>query len=108
MKGDALSRVFATGRSDYANQINNALAFPGMFRGALDVLAREINEPMTLAAARALAEIIRPDALSEDYIIPSLFDKQIVPQIAKAVAAAARETGVARRGERPPEDTLPT
>lgn len=108
MKGDALSRVFATGRSDYANQINNALAFPGMFRGALDVLACEINEPMTLAAARALAEIIRPDALSEDYIIPSLFDKQIVPQIAKAVAAAARETGVARRGERPPEDTLPT
>ncbi len=107
MKGDSLSRVFATGRSDYANQINNALAYPGIFRGTLDVLAREINEPMILAAAYALADIVTPGALCEDYIIPSLFDKQVVPAIAKAVAAAARETGVARRGERPPEDLPP-
>lgn len=104
MKGDVLSRVFATGRSDYANQINNALAYPGIFRGALDVLAREINEPMKLAAAQALADIIPESALSEDYIIPSLFDKQVVPRIAKAVAAAAKDSGVARRGERPADD----
>ncbi len=106
--GDGLSRVFATGRSDYANQINNALAYPGLFRGALDVLAREINEPMQLAAARALATLVPADALCEDYIIPSLFDKQVVPTIAKAVAAAARETGVARRGERPSDETAGT
>ncbi|GKS58492.1 malate dehydrogenase [Nitrospira sp.] len=104
LKGDSLSRVFATGRSDYANQINNALAYPGIFRGALDVLAREINEPMKLAAARALAESVPPEALTEDYIIPSIFDKQVVPRIAAAVASAARETGVARRGGRPPDE----
>jgi malate dehydrogenase (oxaloacetate-decarboxylating) len=90
-------RIFATGRSDYPNQINNALAFPGIFRGALDVQASDINEAMKLAAAKALAETIPPAALSEDYIIPSVFDKQVVPRVAKAVAAAARETGVARR-----------
>ena len=90
-------RIFATGRSDYPNQINNALAFPGIFRGALDVQARDINEAMKLAAAKALAETIPPAALSEDYIIPSVFDKEVVPRVAKAVAAAARETGVARR-----------
>jgi malate dehydrogenase (oxaloacetate-decarboxylating) len=96
---EALShcRIFATGRSDYPNQINNALAFPGMFRGALDVQARDINESMKLAAARALADLIPDATLSEDYIIPSVFDKQVVPQIAKAVAQAAWETGVARR-----------
>ena len=90
-------RVFATGRSDYPNQINNALAFPGMFRGALDALAREINDAMKMAAARAIAGIIPDDTLSEDYIIPSVFDKQVVPQVAQAVARAARETGVARK-----------
>jgi len=90
-------RVFATGRSDYPNQINNALAFPGMFRGALDVQAREINEAMKLAAAEAIAGAIPDDTLSEDYIIPSLFDKTVVPSVAHAVAAAARQTGVARR-----------
>jgi len=90
-------RIFATGRSDYPNQINNALAFPGIFRGALDVQARDINEAMKLAAAKALAETIPPAALSEDYIIPSVFDKEVVPRVAKAVAAAARESGVARR-----------
>jgi malate dehydrogenase (oxaloacetate-decarboxylating) len=91
-------RVFATGRSDYPNQINNALAFPGIFRGALDVQAREINESMKLAAAHALADLIPEATLSEDYIIPSLFDKQVVPHVAKAVAGAAWDTGVARRG----------
>jgi malate dehydrogenase (oxaloacetate-decarboxylating) len=90
-------RVFATGRSDYPNQINNALAFPGIFRGALDVQAREINEAMKLAAANALAHVIPEGAVSEDYIIPSLFDKTVVPTVAQAVAAAARDTGVARR-----------
>jgi malate dehydrogenase (oxaloacetate-decarboxylating) len=90
-------RIFATGRSDYPNQINNALAFPGIFRGALDVQANQINEAMKLAAARAIAHVISKGALSEDYIIPSLFDKTVVPQVARAVAAAARESGVARR-----------
>jgi malate dehydrogenase (oxaloacetate-decarboxylating) len=94
---DAHCRIFATGRSDYPNQINNALAFPGIFRGALDVQATEINEAMKLAAAQAIAEAVPEAALSEDYIIPSIFDKEVVPRVAKAVAAAARETGVARR-----------
>lgn len=100
MVGTATSRIFATGRSDHPNQINNALAFPGMFRGALDAQSREINESMKLAAAQALADIIPATALSDDYIIPSLFDKQVVPKIAQAVAAAARETGAARRRDR--------
>jgi malate dehydrogenase (oxaloacetate-decarboxylating) len=100
-------RIFATGRSDFPNQINNALAFPGIFRGALDVQANEINESMKLAAARALAETIPRAALSEDYIIPSLFDKDVVPRVARAVAAAAHASGAARRRlklseERPP------
>jgi malate dehydrogenase (oxaloacetate-decarboxylating) len=90
-------RILATGRSDYPNQINNALAFPGLFRGALDVQAREINEAMKLAAAHAIAHTIPDGAVSEDYIIPSLFDKTVVPKVALAVAAAARDTGVARR-----------
>jgi len=90
-------RVFATGRSDYPNQINNALAFPGIFRGALDVRAREINDAMKMAAAHAIAGIIPADTLSEDYIIPSVFDRQVVPRVAAAVAQAARETGVMRK-----------
>lgn len=90
-------RIFATGRSDYPNQINNALAFPGIFRGALDVQATRITEGMKLAAAQAIAHAIPPGALSEEYIIPSLFDKTVVPQVARAVAAAARENRVARR-----------
>src|SRR5690348_5626885 len=90
-------RIFATGRSDFPNQINNALAFPGIFRGALDVQASEINETMKLAAAQALAETIPRAALSEDYIIPSLFDKDVVPRVARAVAAAAHTSGAARR-----------
>jgi malate dehydrogenase (oxaloacetate-decarboxylating) len=95
--GDAHSAIFATGRSDYPNQINNALAFPGIFRGALDVQASEINEAMKLAAAQAIARVIPENTLSEDYIIPSVFDKEIVPRVARAVAAAARGSGVARR-----------
>jgi len=90
-------RIFATGRSDFPNQINNALAFPGIFRGALDVQAIEINESMKLAAARALAETIPRAALSEDYIIPSIFDKDVVPRVSRAVAAAAHTSGAARR-----------
>ncbi len=90
-------RIFATGRSDYPNQINNALAFPGIFRGALDVQASNINEAMKLAAAQAIAHAIPEGAVSEDYIIPSLFDKEVVPRVARAVAAAARDSGVARR-----------
>jgi malate dehydrogenase (oxaloacetate-decarboxylating) len=92
-----LCRILATGRSDYPNQVNNLLAFPGIFRGTLDVRAREINEPMKLAAARAIASVIPDDHLSEDYIIPSVFDKRVVPAVAAAVAQAAQETGVARR-----------
>lgn len=92
-----LCRVLATGRSDYPNQVNNLLAFPGIFRGALDVRAREINEAMKLAAAHAIANVIPEDHLSEDYVVPSVFDKSVVRSVARAVARAARETGVARR-----------
>ena len=90
------ARVVSTGRSDYPNQINNVLAFPGIFRGALDVRASDINEEMKMAAAMALASIIPDEELSEDNIIPQPFDKRVVPAVAKAVAEAARKTGVAR------------
>lgn len=95
-----LCRIVATGRSDFPNQVNNLLAFPGIFRGALDVRAREINEPMKLAAAKAIANVIPEEHLTEDYIVPSVFDKKVVPAVARAVAHAAHETGVARRAER--------
>jgi malate dehydrogenase (oxaloacetate-decarboxylating) len=95
-----LCRVLATGRSDYPNQVNNLLAFPGMFRGALDVRSREINEPMKLAAAGAIAGIIPDDQLTAEHIVPSVFDKRVVRAVARAVARAAQETGVARRRER--------
>ncbi len=95
-EAEGRARIMATGRSDYPNQINNTLCFPGLFRGALDSLAREMNEEMMLAAARALAEVIPEEDLSEDYIIPSLFDERIVPTMAEAVAEAARDSGVAR------------
>ena len=88
--------VVATGRSDYPNQINNVLAFQGIFRGAFDVRASEINEEMKLAAARALAELIGEDELTAEYIIPAAFDPRVGPAVAKAVAQAARDTGVAR------------
>ena len=90
------ARVVATGRSDYPNQINNVLAFPGLFRGALDVRASDINEEMKLAAARALADLIAPEELRDDYIIPQAFDPRVGPAVARAVAEAARKSGVAR------------
>ena len=93
---EAGARVVSTGRSDYPNQINNVLAFPGIFRGAFDVRASQINEEMKLAASRALADLVSPEELSEDYIIPAAFDKRVGPAVAKAVADAARATGVAR------------
>jgi malate dehydrogenase (oxaloacetate-decarboxylating) len=89
------ARVVATGRSDFPNQINNVLAFPGVFRGALDVRASAITEHMKLAAADALCDVVGDDA-SEDYVIPSVFDPRVGPSVASAVAQAAREDGVAR------------
>ena len=91
------ARIIATGRSDYPNQINNVLAFPGIFRGALDSQASEINEPMKLAASRAIAGIIGEDEIHEELIIPSVFDKRVARAVSKAVSAAARESGVAKR-----------
>lgn len=88
--------IVATGRSDFPNQINNVLAFPGIFRGAFDVRAREINEEMKMAASKALAELIAPKELRADYIIPAAFDKRVGKAVAKAVAEAARNTGAAR------------
>ncbi len=90
------ARVIATGRSDYPNQINNVLAFPGIFRGAFDVRAKDINDEMKIAAADALANLITDEELSPEYIIPKAFDKRVGPAVAKAVADAARKTGVAR------------
>ena len=95
-EAEGRARIMATGRSDYPNQINNTLCFPGIFRGALDSRARKMNEEMKLAAAHALAEVIPEEDLSEDYIIPSLFDERVVPRMAEAVAEAARQSGVAR------------
>jgi malate dehydrogenase (oxaloacetate-decarboxylating) len=94
------ARIVGTGRSDYPNQINNVLAFPGIFRGALDVRATDINEEMKLAAARALAGIIPDNELSEEYIIPKPFDPRVVPAVARAVAEAAVASGVARIKEK--------
>ena len=88
--------VVSTGRSDFPNQINNVLAFPGIFRGAFDVRASDINEEMKMAAARALASLISDEELSADYIIPKAFDPRVGPAVAKAVAEAARSSGVAR------------
>ena len=88
--------VVSTGRSDFPNQINNVLAFPGVFRGAFDVRASDINEEMKMAAAKALAGLISGEELSADYIIPKAFDKRVGPAVAKAVAEAARASGVAR------------
>jgi malate dehydrogenase (oxaloacetate-decarboxylating) len=92
-----IAAVIATGRSDYPNQINNVLCFPAMFRGALDAGATEINEEMKLAAADAIAACVRSEELNPDYIVPSVFNKQVVPVVAKAVYAAAHETRVATK-----------
>lgn len=90
------ARVIATGRSDFPNQINNVLAFPGVFRGTFDVRASDINDEMKLAAAYALADLIKPGELNEEYIIPAPFDPRVKDAVAKAVAQAARDSGVAR------------
>ena len=88
--------VISTGRSDFPNQINNVLAFPGIFRGTFDVRASDINEAMKVAASHALAELVEPDKLCADYIIPAAFDPRVGPAVSKAVAEAARKSGVAR------------
>ncbi len=93
---EAGAAVVGTGRSDFPNQINNVLAFPGIFRGALDVRARDINEEMKIAAAQALADLVSPDELSPDFILPLPFDPRVAPAVAKAVSEAARRSGVAR------------
>jgi len=91
--------VTATGRSDFPNQLNNVLAFPGIFRGTLDVRASDINDAMKMAAAHALAELVSDEELSPDYIIPKAFDRRVAPAVATAVAKAARDSGVARARE---------
>ena len=93
---EAGARIVCSGRSDYPNQINNVLAFPGIFRGAFDAKAKVINEEMKIAAAHALADLITDDALRDDYIIPEAFDPRVGPAVAKAVTKAAKETGVCR------------
>ncbi|WP_042345375.1 NAD(P)-dependent malic enzyme [Bacillus massiliigorillae] len=93
---EAGALVVGTGRSDFPNQVNNVLAFPGIFRGALDVRATHINEKMKMAAVEAIASLVNPDELSTDYVIPGPFDPRVAPEVAAAVAKAAMETGVAR------------
>ena len=88
--------VMGTGRSDFANQINNVLAFPGIFRGALDVRASDINDEMKIAASKAIASLVSEEELTPDYIIPAPFDPRVAETVAKAVTEAARDTGVAR------------
>lgn len=94
---EGIARIVATGRSDYPNQINNVLCFPGIFRGALDARATVINQEMKVAAALAIADCISPNELSEDYIVPSIFNRKVSEQVAKKVAEAAEKTKVARR-----------
>ncbi len=97
------ARVIGTGRSDFPNQVNNVLAFPGIFRGALDIRATRINERMKVAAAEAIASLISDEQLNEDYVIPAPFDPRVAPAVAAAVAKAAMESGVARH-EKDPEE----
>lgn len=106
MPEDALAagaRVVGTGRSDYPNQVNNVLAFPGVFRGALDTRASDINEEMKVAAAQAIASLVSPAELGAEYVIPQTFDRRVAPAVAAAVAQAAIDTGVARMPI-PPEE----
>jgi malate dehydrogenase (oxaloacetate-decarboxylating) len=98
---EGLAAVVATGRSDYPNQINNVLAFPGIFRGALDVRASTITEEMKLAAAHAIAGVVAPEELGPEYVVPSVFNREVVPAVASAVAEAAETAGVARRQRDP-------
>ena len=100
---EAGARIVCTGRSDFPNQVNNLLAFPGIFRGALDVQASCINEEMKLAAAKAIASLIKPEELDEDHIIASPFNPDVAPTVASAVAQAARKSGVARNWDITPE-----
>jgi malate dehydrogenase (oxaloacetate-decarboxylating) len=97
-EGGSKVSIMATGRSDYPNQINNVLCFPGIFRGALDVRARQITDEMKLAAARGIASLVHDHELREDYIIPSVFNREVAPVVAAAVAAEARTAGVAEAG----------
>lgn len=94
---EAGARIVGTGRSDFPNQVNNVLAFPGIFRGALDVRASDINESMKIAAVKAIAGLLKEEVLHDDYVIPAPFDRRVAPAVAKAVALAAVETGVARK-----------
>ena len=94
-------RIMATGRSDYPNQINNVLCFPGVFRGALDAGAPRITEEMKLAAARGIAEVVTEDDLSEDYVIPSVFNRDVAPAVARAVVEEAKERASPASGTRP-------
>jgi malate dehydrogenase (oxaloacetate-decarboxylating) len=98
-----LARVIATGRSDYPNQINNSLAFPGIFKGAMDVEATDINEAMKVAAAEAIAGLVRPEELSEEYVIPSMFDSRVAEAVAQATREAAWASGVARKARPTPD-----
>ena len=93
-------RVMATGRSDYPNQINNVLCFPGLFRGLLDSRARLVNDEMKIAAAHAIASCVAKSELGPEYIVPSVFNKHVAPAVAREVARAAQRTGVARRRPR--------
>ena len=93
-------RVMATGRSDYPNQINNVLCFPGFFRGLLDSRARRLNDEMKIAAARAIAGCVSRSELGSEYIVPSVLNKHVAAEVARAVASAAHRTGVARRHRR--------
>ncbi|MGN7308986.1 malic enzyme-like NAD(P)-binding protein, partial [Bacillus subtilis] len=90
-------RVMATGRSDYPNQINNVLCFPGMFRGLLDCRAARVTDEMKVAAAKAIASVVKDEELNETYIIPSVFNQAVAERVSEAVIAAAHESGVARR-----------
>jgi len=98
-EADPYVKVMATGRSDYPNQCNNVLCFPGLFRGLLDVRAHSVTDEMKLAAAVAIASVIRQDDLHPDYIIPSVFNRKVAPAVATAVAEAAIKAGVARKSQ---------
>ena len=89
-------KIMGTGRSDFPNQINNVLAFPGIFRGAFDAKATDINDEMKIAAAKAIANIIKDEEITPEYVIPAAFDERVAPAVAKAVAEAAKRTGVCR------------
>ena len=103
---DSDVEVIATGRSDYPNQINNVLAFPGVFRGALDVRASEITKEMEVAAAHAIASVVKPDELEADYIVPSVFNREVAPAVAEAVAEAAEPIGSGTASEARPRNRI--